>query len=271
MKKLVVLGVIVVSILTGFYLFNSQKQPVLSTGEQIKQLEEKIANDPAFQDRNSQEYKQAQNQLCMLKARPTEQRDLAIASVRDFVGEPDVPVEFSCEQFRRPEYTSESQVERYVVGDNAVIINSLTNHVIDVPVQDNWVYQKDGLRLLDVPTNMPRYSQADIQTLATNFIAKHSQSIGIVDLDSLNLEVGKKSSGDSTNYFLTWSAEPEKRTLPEPQKTCSKDLTPDVIEEYNANGTPCYTTYEVNFTPQLSVAFSDQGRLISFSNTLEIE
>mgnify|MGYP005838310887 CR=1 FL=1 len=270
MKKLLALGIILIVIIGGFSFFNSRNQATFSIDEQIRQLEEKLTNDPVYQDRNSQSYKEVQNQLCLLKARPEEQREQAIAAIKDFVGEPDITVEFSCEQFRKPEYMTASQVERYLTNNNEVIISTLTNHVIEVPVQKNWAYQKDGTRLFDSSTNLPRYSQADIQTLAANFISKHSPSIGSIDLDNLTLEVGKKGDGTApTNYFLTWSAEPIKRTLPEPQQTCSKDLSPEVIQEYDANGTPCYTTYEENYTPQLSIAFSNEGRLISFSNSLE--
>lgn len=272
MKRLGILGIILVLVIGGWYLFTSRNQVMLSTEEQIKQLEEKIASDPQYQDRRSQTYKDAQNQLCLLKARPTDQREKAITSIKAFIDDENAKVDFSCGEFRRPAFLGASQAERYLVDNNEIIINIATNHVAEIPVQDNWVYQKDGTRLGNTSSNLPFYSQTEIEELAKNFLAKHSQAIGSVDLSSLKLEIGKKSNGtSSTNYFLSWSGEQKKRKLPEPQKTCSKDLAPEAIQYYESDGTPCYTNYEENYNPQLSIAFTNEGRLISFSSSLEVE
>lgn len=245
--------------------------------QEIKDITEKLSTDSKYRDHTAQATKELREKLCSLIARPVEEREKAIASIRDFLEMPTVEVEYEC---NNAFYSLEedkfipAKGETYTAGLTYFIVDPETNHVLQVEeTPGTWGYKTDGSRWFsegkeyDYSAN---YSQEEVEQIARGFIAKHSPSIGDIDLSKLTLETGKKDDGSGrVNYFFIWRGETQTVQHNPPLETCSEDLD-KTIEGlyYNGNGVPCIKVYESTETPSISIAFTGGGQLISFSNEL---
>lgn len=245
--------------------------------QEIKGITEKLSIDPKYRDHTSPTTKELREKLCSLTARPVKEREKAIASIRDFLEMPTVEVEYECSNAF---YSLEddkfipAKGETYTVGLTYFIVDPETNHVLQVEeTPGTWGYKTDGSRWFSEGKEYDysaKYSQEEVQQIARSFVAKHSSSIGDIDLSKLTLETGKKDGGGGrVNYFFIWRGEAQKVQHNPPLETCSEDLNKDVEGlYYNSNGVPCIKVYESTETPSISIAFTNGGQLISFSNEL---
>lgn len=246
--------------------------------QEIKDITEKLSTDPKYRNHTAQATKELREKLCSLTARPVEDREKAITSIRDFLEMPTVEVEYEC---NNAFYSLEedqfipAKGETYTVDLTYFIVDPETNHVLQVEeTPGTWGYKTDGSRWFsegkeyDYSAN---YSQEEAEQIARSFIAKHSSSIGNIDLSKLTLETGKKDSGSGrVNYFFIWRGEAQTVQHNPPLETCSEDLDKDIEGlYYNGNGVPCIKVYESTETPSISIAFTSGGQLISFSNELD--
>ena len=246
--------------------------------EQIKLLTEASSTDPKYREHNSQGSKELSDKLCTLTARSVEEREKAMAAIRDFLEMPTAEVKYECnDAFYNLEEDKfiPSKSETYSIGLTYFVVNSVTNYVIQVDeTPGTWGYKTDGTRWFseqktyDYSDNLP---QKEVEELAKNFIAKHSLALGEIDLSKLMLETSKKDAGKGQiNYFFTWKGEPQTIKLDPPAESCSADMPKDAENVYyNGNGVSCIKSYETTQTPSLSIAFTSSGQLIDFSNELE--
>jgi len=246
--------------------------------QQIKELTDLANNDPKYREHNSQASRELSDKLCSLTARSAEEREKAVAAVRDFLETPTVDVKYECnDAFYNLEEDQliPAKSETYLVDSTYFVVNSVTNHIMQVDeTPGTWGYKADGTRWFSDQKQYDysgKYSQAEVEQLARNFIAKHVVAFGNFDLTKLILETGKKDGGNGrVNYFLTWKGEARTVQLDPPTETCSEDLDKNAPGLYrNGNGVPCIKVYESKEQPSLSVAFTNGGQLINFSNELE--
>ena len=283
MKRLSLVVLLLVVAVLGFGLVRTKYHSFKAqqTGNQrlqeIKELTLAYSEDPKYRDHTAQPTKQLREKLCSLTARSAEEREEAVAAIRDFLEMPTAEVEYEC---NNAFYSLEedrlipAKGETYTVGMTYFIVDPVTNHVLQVEeTPGTWGYKTDGSRWFsdqkqyDYSAN---YSQEEVQQIVRGFIAKHASAIGDIDLNKLTLETGKKDSGNSrVNYFFIWRGEARTVQHNPPLETCSEDLNKDTDGlYYNGNGVPCIKVYESTETPSISIAFTSGGQLINFSNEL---
>lgn len=245
--------------------------------QEIKEITEKLSTDSKYRNHTAQATKELREKLCSLTARSVDEREKAIATIRDFLEMPTAEVEYECSNaFYSPEGDKfiPAKGETYTVALTYFIVDPETNHVLQVEeTPGTWGYKTDGSRWFsegkeyDYSAN---YSQEEVEQIARGFIAKHATAIGDIDLSKLTLETGKKDDGRGrVNYFFIWRGEAQAVQHNPPLETCSEDLNKDVEGlYYNGNGVPCIKVYESTETPSINIAFTSGGQLISFSNEL---
>ncbi len=191
-----------------FLAQKSQKVADNAKYAEVQQLADALANDPKYRDKESQAYKEARQRFCLLSSRPVEQREKAVANIREFLGKPTVDVEFVCSKFEGSEYTK-PKIEYYNAALFGFTIDPKTNYIVEVRTEawegSQWGYNKDGSRWFAPQPKIdytPRYTQAQARGIAEKFIADHKDILG-VDLTSMTLDperVGTKPG----NYFFGW-------------------------------------------------------------------
>lgn len=251
-----------------------QEQKIL----EIKRITEDLSTDPKYRDATTASTKQLREKLCSLTARSADDREKAVASVRDFLEMPTVEVKYECnDTFYSLEEDKliPAKSETYSVDSTYFVVSPATNYVLQVDeTPGTWGYKTDGTRWFSDQKQYDysgKYSQAEAEQVARNFIAKHSAAIGNIDLSKLTLEINKKDGGDDrVNYFFVWKGESRIIKLDPPTETCSEDLDKNASGlYYNGNGVPCIKVYETKEQPSLSIAFTNGGQLINFFNELE--
>jgi hypothetical protein len=270
-------------VLVLFVGFMSSKSPALAKGSIIdalislknqlqQELTDLLSNDPSYRDKNTQKYKQAQQEWCTVSARPAEDQEKAVSSIREFLDRPDANATYEC--IRNPNENEDEQprVESYIVDFDRFIIDTETNLIVEMsPKEGSWGTNKDGSRWFSPQKDYdytPRYTLAEAEILAREFIQGHQKAIGEIDLSKLTLEAGSKGENDqNTNFFFTWKGEQKKRKLDHPYTTCRADINKEDADSFQ-DGLPCITVKEEFFTPQLSITFTQGGQLFSFINEL---
>ncbi|MFZ5376989.1 MAG: hypothetical protein ACOZAN_05010 [Patescibacteria group bacterium] len=283
MKRLPLVVLLLLATVLGLMFVRTKYQSfkVLQAEDQkiqeIKELTLAASEDPKYRDHTAQSTKQLREKLCSLTARSADEREKAVAAVRDFLEMPTAEVEYEC---NNAFYSLEedrlipAKGETYTVDMTYFIVDPDTNYVLQVEeTPGNWGYKTDGSRWFSDQKDYDysaNYSQEEVEQIARGFIAKHASAIGNIDLSKLTLETGKKDSGNSrVNYFFIWRGEAQKVQHNPPLETCSEDLNKDVEGlYYNGNGVPCIKVYESTETPSISIAFTSGGQLINFSNEL---
>lgn len=247
---------------------------LIALKNQIQQeLTHLLGNDPSYRDKSTQKYKQAQQEWCTVSARAPEEQEKAVDAIQDFLDRPDADVKYEC--IRNPENRSgeQGQTESYLVDFDRFTIDTKTNYIIEVSEKEGvWGENKDGSHWTSPQKQYdytPRYTKTEAEQLARDFIRNHEKALGKIDLSNLTLESNTKGEdAEQTIYFFTWIGKPQISKLKEPYKTCSKDVKKEDADSYNENGVPCVTATEDKFTPQLSIAFTQGGQLVNFSNEL---
>jgi len=283
-KPLVIAFVLLVIIGSAFLLIRPKIQSIKvqqvqdQKFQQIKELTQTADTDPKYREHNSQASRELSDKLCSLTARTPEEREKAVAAVRDFLEIPTIAVKYECnDAFYNLEENRliSAKSETYSVDSTYFVVNSVTNHIMQVDeTPGTWGYKADGSRWFSDQKQYDysgKYSQAEIEQLARKFITKHSVALGSIDFSKFTLETGKKDDKNGrVNYFLIWKGEARTVQLDPPTETCSEDLDKNAPGLYrNDNGVPCIKVYESKEQPSLSIAFTNGGQLINFSNELE--
>lgn len=237
-----------------------------------EELTNLLTHDPDYKDKNSQKYRQAQQEWCAVSARPAEEQEKAVIAIREFLDRPDAVVDYECIRNPNENLGEQPRVESYTVDFDRFIIDTETNLVVEMsPKEGSWGMNKDGSRWFSPKKEYDytsRYNMAQAEVLARNFIQKHEKAIGKIDLRKLSFEAGSKGeTEEQVSYFFTWKGEPKKRKLAQPYTTCMMDIKKEDADSFK-DGLPCITVKDETYTPQLSITFTQGGELVSFVNEL---
>src|SRR3989338_9717196 len=264
----------------GYFSYKNVVQPKIQADQKLQEIKELTiagSEDPKYRDHTAQSTKQLREKLCSLTARPAQEREKAVAAIRDFLEMPTAEVEYECNSAfysLEEDRLIPAKGETYTVGMTYFVVDPATNFVLQVDeTPGTWGYKTDGTRWFsdqkeyDYSAN---YSQEEVEQIAKGFIARHPSAIGNIDLNKLTLETGKKDSGNGrVNYFFIWRGEARTAQYNPPHETCSEDLDKDADGlYYNGNGVPCIKVYESTETPSISIAFTSGDQLINYSNEL---
>jgi hypothetical protein len=208
-----------------------------------QELTQLLSNDPSYRDKDTQKYKQTQQEWCSVSARSPEEQEKAVAAIRDFMDRPDANVEYECVVRNPNKPDEEPLIETYTLDFDRFIIDIKTNQVIEMAaIEGTWGENKDGSRWSSPEKEYdytPRYTQLEAERQAREFITDHQIALGEIDLEKLTLtrEANKDELGN-LNYFFIWRGDPREE-----------------------NG-------EI-FTPQLTLTMTQGGQIVHFSNHLK--
>lgn len=255
------LGILVLIIFV--YKVATRQKPInlISTQEQnlqrIKELTENSLGSAGYPDEKSAT--DARKEICKLTARSEVERDKAVAAVRNFLDQDSAEVVYQCSDAFYDTTNNRlvaGRSETYRVGLSSFMVNPTSNHVISANIQEFETITKI-------------LSSREVEELAKSFIANHSLALGTIDVNQYMLESGQKGNKD-VNYFFSWKGSRQTVNLDPPAVTCSKDIAKDTKGiYYQADGTPCYKTYEQVRQPMIQMAFNNYGQLLNFANTFE--
>ena len=259
-----ILGLILIVFVSvaGYKFFNREfkNTKVVSTQasnlKRIKELTENSLSSTGYQDEKSAQA--ARKEICQLTARTAAEQNHAITAIRNFLDKPTVEVKYQCSDTFYDTTNNKlvpARSETYTVGLNTFLVNPQTNHVVQANIQAFETVAKV-------------LSAKETEDLAKSFITIHSLALGNIDVSQYTLETGQKG----TNYFFTWKGAKQLVKLDPPAVTCSKDIAKDTKGiYYQADGTPCYKTYEDIRQPIIQIAFNDHGQLLNYANSFEGE
>ena len=185
-----------VVVLTPRFLNQPKVSQSIQTGDKAQQIAEAEAKLASIKDKDSQEYKEAKQQYCLLKSRPAAEREKAVANVREFLGMPTVDVEFDC---------GRGNYEYYTAASWSIMIDPKTNYIVETgEAERRWGTKEDGTRWFD-PTPeydyTPRYTTPEaIRPVAEKFLIDHKDIFGI-DITKMTYEFEGTKPG---NFFLKW-------------------------------------------------------------------
>lgn len=199
--------VLVILIIAGAVFAIKPKVEETQRLEEIKELTEK-SFDPAYAEHGSQKRTEVRKRLCLLTARSPEEREKAVVAIRDFLDKPTAEVEYVCsDAFYSLDEDGliPARTETYSVGFDLFGINPATNHIVEYSEQGGtWGYKEDDSRWFSERKQVDytnRYSQKELEEVATEFIKDHSLALGEIDLDQYELDIQTK---DGTTYLFRW-------------------------------------------------------------------
>jgi len=199
---LVAVAVFLVVVLIPRLVSQSKTIQALQSNAKDKEIVELQAKMSQIKDQQSQEYKDLRKQFCLLTARPTEERAKAVANIKEFLGKPDVQVEFLCSRFAaKPDesgtdYNNPAE-ERYEAAYFGFLIDPRNNHIIEVGDAER-TKRSDPLPEYDYSG---RYNQPEeLKEIAEKFLTDHKDIFGI-DITKMTYEFEGTKPG---NFFLKW-------------------------------------------------------------------
>lgn len=212
--KLILIGAIAVIALGAFaYTQQGKAENSVTATEDAKaqQIAEAEARLNSIKDKESQEYKEAKQQFCELRARPEAERAQAVANVKEFVrasyptSSKDYPVTFDC---------GRGNYEYYESAKWQFIVDPTNNHIIEMgEAPRSWGDNPDGTRWFDEAPEYDytaRYNAEEAGEVAEKLITDHQGIFG-VDITRMTRQYeGTKDGGDGitpgdkVNYFYTW-------------------------------------------------------------------
>lgn len=257
--------VIILIVISGYKLFSQSRQisnpasSYQSNLARIKELTENSLSSTGYPDEKSAN--DARKEICQLTARTVVEQDKAIIAIRSFLDKPTAEVKYQCSDAFYDTTNNQlvpARSETYTVGLNTFLVNPQTNHVISVNIQEFETIAKV-------------LSAKEAEEVAKSFITNHSSALGTIDVNQYTLETGQKGNKDA-NFFFSWKGAKQTVKLDPPAVTCSKDIAKDTKDiYYQADGTPCYKTYEQVRQPVIQIAFNNHGQLLNYANSFEGE
>lgn len=202
--------VLLAVVLVPRFLSHSKVVQTLQTSAKDKEVSELLATMSNNPDNNSQEYKEAHEKFCLLTARPVVEREKAIANIRQFLGMPDIPVEFLCSRFNNKpndggtNYNSPAS-ETYEAARFSFIVDPKTNYIVETgEAERRWGTKADGSRWFE---NIPEYDDTPtyttpeaIKPVAEAFMIKNKDIFG-VDITKMTYQFEGRKVG---NFFVKW-------------------------------------------------------------------
>lgn len=274
--KLILIGAIVV-IALGAFAYNRQGKVSNQTvveDPKAKQVAELTAILDKNRDVDSQEHKEAYKQFCLLTARPTAEREQAVANIREYLARPDGNVDFVCSKFEGTDYNKPS-TEFYNAAQFGFRVDPKTNYILEIGQEmsnsSTWGRNADGTtwNTKEPPFDYTdRYTQAQAQKIAYDFIINHPKVFG-VDLASWELDpsrVGMKDGGGTqVNYFVGWKN--ANKSLSKEHEVCG-DVDQKKEGAYkNSAGVWCIKQTSTNYQ-SVDVTITRGGQIIRYSNNV---
>lgn len=264
MKTKLLLALVVGSLVlvTGYKYFSLEyknNQKIVLQEQKLARIKELTENSLSSSGyTNEKSAQEARKEICNLTARAIDEQNQAILAIKNFLDNPSVEVKYQCSDAFY-DTTNDKLVlarsETYSIGLNTFLVNPQTNHVISANIQE-------------FDTTTKAFSAKEVEELAKSFITNHNPALGNIDVGQYTLETGQKG----TNYFFTWKGAKQLVKLDPPAVTCSKDIPKDTKDlYYQADGTPCYKTYEDMRQPIIQIAFNNHGQLLNYANSFEGE
>jgi len=238
----------------------------LKKAQRITELNATMTKNP---NKDSQEYKAARQEFCLLTARPAGDREMAVANIQKFLGKPDVPVEFLCSRLDSlpndtgTDYNSPAS-EHYEAARFSFTVDPNTNYIVEVGQgESRWGYNDDGSRWFDP---LPEYdhtarytSPEEIKPVAEQFMKNHEDILG-VDISQMTYEYRGTKPG---NYFVQWVD--YEHPFTEEYEQCG-DVDRDLEGVYQKeNGAWCAPIKNTRY-PTVSLTITQGGQVIIYDN-----
>ncbi len=206
LSLLAILGVV----LTPRFLAQSKVVQSVQQSAKDKEVSGLLATMSENPNKDSQEYKEAYERFCLLTSRPDAEREKAITNIRQFLGMPDIPVEFLCSRFNgKPDdsgtdYNNPAS-ETYEAARFSFIVDPKTNYIVEIgEAERRWGTKADGSRWFE---NMPEYDNTPtyttpeaIKPVAEAFMVKNKDIFG-VDIIKMTYQFEGRKVG---NFFIKW-------------------------------------------------------------------
>ncbi|PIS14556.1 hypothetical protein COT64_01995 [Candidatus Shapirobacteria bacterium CG09_land_8_20_14_0_10_39_12] len=189
-------------------IFLGSRRQELSEAKRIAELNAVMTKYP---NKDSQQYKAAREEFCVLTGRPAEEREQAVANIRQYLGMTDIPVDFICSRFNTlpgdtgTDYNNPA-IEHYEAALFGFQVDPKTNYIVEVgEAERRWGTNEDGTRWFEnMPKydNTPRYTTPEsIKPVAEAFMTKNQDIFG-VDISQMTYEYrGSKIE----NHFVKWT------------------------------------------------------------------
>lgn len=270
---LVVIALLAV-VLTPRFLSQSKVVQPLQTSAKDKEIAALVATMDKNRDVDSQEHKEAYKQFCILTARPTTERDQAVANIREYLARSDGNVDFVCSKFEGIDYNKPS-TEFYNAAQFGFRVDPKTNYILEIGQEmsnsSTWGRNADGTTWFapEVPYDYTnRYTQTQAQKVAYDFIVNHPKVFG-VDLATWELDLSrvgmKDGGGTQVNYFVGWKN--KNKSLTKEHAVCG-DVDPKKAGAYkNAEGVWCIKQTSTNYQG-VDITITSGGQIIRYSNNV---
>jgi len=249
----------------GKILLGSRSEE-LKKAQRIAKLNATMTKNP---NKDSQQYKQARQEFCLLTARSSEDREKAVTNIQKFLGKPDVPVNFVCSRFnslpddKGTDYFSPAS-EYYEAMGFSFTVDPNTNYIVEVgEATRRWGYNDDGTRWSDP---MPEYDYTaryttaqEIRPVAEKFMRDNQDILG-VDITQMTYEFEGTKPG---NFFVRWID--YKHPYTKEYEMCG-DVDRSLEGAYKQeNGAWCAPIKETHY-PLVSLTITQGGQVIVYNN-----
>jgi len=243
----------------------------LQSSAKDKEVAELLATMSKNPNKDSQEYKEARQKFCLLTARPVKEREKAIANIREFLGIPDIPVEFLCSRFAGKPDDSETDYnnptsEHYEAARHGFEVDPKTNYLIGVGDAERRTGRKeDGTRWSEP---LPEYDYSgrystpeEVRKVAEKFLTDHKDIFGI-DLTKMTYKYEGTKPG---NFFMHW--EDKSVSVTKEHEVCG-DVDQNREGAYqDAKGVWCIKQKSTNYQ-RIDIAITNGGQIIIYRNNI---
>jgi len=206
---------------------------------------------------------ETRDKITELKSRPAAERQKTISYLETWINKylytaPDMPKQTDIKYSNVVGLNNDPthKVEIYYSQDYEYQIDPVDNKIYDVSIRGARAKNDPEETYMD---NTPRYNQAQLEEMATEFI---KDQLPDVDLSKLKLERGAKID----NFFFTWTGdESMRKPLKDPKgfKVCGDVSNPEFYE----NGAGCIMQKKSMSLPSIQVGFTQGGQILGFSNS----
>jgi len=265
LSVIVVVGIV----LAPRFLTQSKVVQPLQTSAKDKKVAELLATMSNNPNKESQEYAEARQEFCILTARSAAEREKAVANIRQFLGMPDIPVEFVCSRFNNKpddsgtDYNSPAS-ETYEAARFSFTVDPKTNYIVETgEAERRWGTKVDGTHWFE---NMPEYDTTptyttpeSIKPVAEAFMIKNKDIFG-VDITKMTYQFEGRKVG---NFFVKWIDNNNPHTKEYEECGDADRSNPAVYQ--NDQGVWCLKQTSTNY-PTVNMTIMQSGQVAVYDN-----
>ncbi len=266
--------VLLAVMLTPRFLAQSKVAQSLQNNAKDKEVAELLAAMSKNSNKESQEYKELRQKFCLLTARPTKEREQAIANIKEFLhgiyptSSKDSSVEFLCSRFAgKPDGSGSDYnnpaVEQYEAANFSFDIDPKTNYIVGVGEAER-TQRTDPMPVYD---HTLRYSKPEeLRQIAEKFLTDHQGIFG-VDISKMTYAFEGTKPG---NFFMNWKDKDHPYT--KEVEVCGNLGEGSVDATYEgayqrADGTWCVKR-QSSHDPQVDITITTGGQIIVYRNNI---